>query len=287
MPDSLSEFRVKYAPAIARAFARSGASRWSIALDTFAETLYAAASANTRTGSPVEVMAFLDSLRLDDLALAAGCRAGVNAAWNYFVERYRPILYASARAIARDEAPARDLADSLYAELYGLEVREGRRRSLLDYFHGRSSLGTWLRAVMAQRYVDQLRESQRSEPLGDREPHSDAIESDPPASSEARYLEVVTVALQGALAALSPRDRTRLSYYYRHGLRLKEIGRIMGESESSVSRHLDRTRRELKVAIDRVLAGEHRLSPEQIQLCYDYACKAMPLDLARVLPEGK
>ena len=59
------------------------------------------------------------------------------------------------------EARARELADSLYAELYGLNGAGGARgRALLDYFHGRSKLATWLRTVLAQRHVDALRAAQ-------------------------------------------------------------------------------------------------------------------------------
>ena len=53
-------------------------------------------------------------------------------------------------------------------------------RSLFRYFHGRSSLTTWLRAVLAQRYVDRLRTIRRTEALPDEEsadacrPESDA-----------------------------------------------------------------------------------------------------------------
>ena len=60
---------------------------------------------------------------------------------------------------------ARELADSLYADLYGVEQRDGQRQSLLRYFHGRSSLATWLRAVLAQRHVDRVRVERRTEPL--------------------------------------------------------------------------------------------------------------------------
>ena len=76
------------------------------------------------------------------------------------------MLYRSADAIDRTGA-AREAADSLYAELFGLTERDGERRSLLRYFHGRSSLATWLRAVLAQRYVDHLRRARRTEPLPD------------------------------------------------------------------------------------------------------------------------
>ncbi len=44
-----------------------------------------------------------------------------------------------------NDSKAREMADSLYADLYGLrESSDGSRRSLFDYFHGRSKLSTWL-----------------------------------------------------------------------------------------------------------------------------------------------
>ena len=69
------------------------------------------------------IQTYLDSLQAADLALACACSEGNPAAWDFFVARYRPELYRAARAIAGEPA-SRELADSLYAELYGL--RESR-----------------------------------------------------------------------------------------------------------------------------------------------------------------
>ncbi len=217
--------------------------------------------------------------------LAIACRKGIDAAWAFLIENYRPRLYAAARAIAGDDSRGRELADSAWAELYGLDVREGRRRSLLDYYHGRSSILTWMRAVLAQRYVDLLRESARNDSL-DAVPEQSAPASDPHDPDRARFVQMLGDALEGALAALAPRDRMRLAYYYRHELSLKEIGRITGEHESSVSRKLTRIRDDLKRAVERRLS-ESGLNNERIALCYDYAMGDLPLDLARLLPETK
>ena len=93
-----------------------------------------------------------------DVELARRCAAGDETAWERFVLEYRPILYRAADAL-EPGGGARELADSLYGELYGLRERAGERQSLFRYFEGRSSLGTWLRAVLAQRYVDRVRAS--------------------------------------------------------------------------------------------------------------------------------
>jgi IS30 family transposase len=79
----------------------------------------------------------------------------------------------------------------------------------------------------------------------------------------------------------------RMAYYYRHDLSLKEIGRVMGEHESTVSRRLERTREHLKAAIERTLLDGDRLSRDQIQLCYDFATSDLQIDLSRALPDIK
>jgi len=84
-----------------------------------------------------------------------------------FCARISFALRAAAGAItkgSRAGANAQELADSLFAELYGLVDGKRGERSLFRYFHGRSSLKTWLRAVLAQRHVDRLRESRRWNP---------------------------------------------------------------------------------------------------------------------------
>src|SRR5215467_12716365 len=92
----------------------------------------------------------------EDLALASACEAGDEAAWERFVREFRPVLYRSADALD-PSGGARDLADALYGELFS--------KSLFRYYHGRSSLATWLRAVLAQRFVDRVRANRRIEPL--------------------------------------------------------------------------------------------------------------------------
>jgi RNA polymerase sigma factor (sigma-70 family) len=288
---------------------RAHAFRWSLELDCFREALSRSANSRFRNAPPSDddVARYLDSLHIEDLALACACSEGCEAAWDFFMASYREDLYRAARAIvghAAGEAQARDLADSLYSELYGLSEQGVVRRSLFDYFHGRSKLSTWLRAVLAQRRVDAIRASRRTESLDEcedghapRELPADAgkgangpLDADP---DRARYLALLEAALAEALAALVPRDRLRLSYYYVHERTLAEIGRILSEHEATVSRHLDRIRRELRSAVvERLRTGCPRvdgvaardaLSEAQIDLCFEYAMGDWPFDLGRVL----
>jgi RNA polymerase sigma factor (sigma-70 family) len=252
------------------------------------------------------IQGYLETLHHADLALSCACSAGSEAAWEFFVGQFRQELYRAARAIAGSvntgDAGARELADSLYADLYGLRESEGRRKSLFDYFHGRSKLGTWLRAILAQRHVDVIRRERKLEPLEDetgreRSEITDraaadappgagsarASADDPPDPDRARYLSMLQAVLTASLASLEPRDRLRLAYYYADERTLAEIGRLLGEHEATASRNLERTRRSLRERVDSALREGKQLSEAQVQLCYEYARSEWPFDLTAPL----
>src|SRR5205814_2599643 len=75
--------------------------------------------------------------------------------------RFREKLYLAALRIAREDSAARDLADTLYADLYGTSTRDGQRVSKLASYTGRGSLEGWLRTVLAQEYVNRYRRTKR------------------------------------------------------------------------------------------------------------------------------
>ncbi|MGC2707305.1 MAG: sigma factor-like helix-turn-helix DNA-binding protein, partial [Candidatus Acidiferrales bacterium] len=98
-----------------------------------------------------------------------------------------------------------------------------------------------------------------------------------------RYLVMLQAVLQSVLAHLEPRDRLRLAYYYVDGLTLAQIGKLTAEHEATVSRKLERTRREVRKQVDAALRREKRLSDAQLKRCYDYAREEWPFDLTRAL----
>jgi RNA polymerase sigma factor (sigma-70 family) len=251
-----------------RLFERSRSAAWELSREQFRASLEAslARAFADRTPSDVEVDRYLHSLHIDDLALASACAAGCGRAWDHFILQYRPVLYRAADALDRTGG-ARELADSLYGELYGLDVRGSVRQSLFRYFHGRSSLATWLRAVLAQRVVDAKRATRRLEPLADIEPpgRSEEAAADPDAP---RLVRMLRTALTAALTQISARDRLRLACYYAKDLTLASIGRQLGEHEATVSRHLARSRRELRAAVERRLRDDHGLDPPAIETCW-------------------
>jgi RNA polymerase sigma-70 factor, ECF subfamily len=217
-----------------------------------------------------------------DLELARLCADGDEHAWERFVREYRPLLYRAADGLDRTQG-AREIADSLYADLYGITNSAGDRQSLFRYYQGRSSLATWLRAVLAQRYVDRVRGQRRVEPLPVEEAPARSEEPDP---DRARYVALVREALGRAVAALAARDRLRLGCYYVQELTLAETGRVMNESEATSSRQLARARAAIRRDVERQLREDARLSDDQIAACLaSVADDPGPLDLKQVIYE--
>src|SRR5579863_5852886 len=106
------------------------------------------------------------SLRVEELALARACAAGQERAWEIFLTRYREKLYDVAGYITKENSAARELADSIYAELYGTTTRDGQRISKLASYTGRGSLEGWLRTVMAQEHVNRFRRRSEERRVG-------------------------------------------------------------------------------------------------------------------------
>lgn len=208
------------------------------------------------------------------------CATGDEPAWETFVREYRPVLYRAADALD-PSGGAREVADSLYAELYGITDSSGQRQSLFRYFQGRSSLATWLRAVLAQRYVDRVRARRRTEPLTE---ETEGAAGPPPDPDRERYVALVRAALAHAVSRLSARDRLRLASYYVQDLTLAQIGRLLDESEASASRHLARTRRDIRAEVERHLRDEARLTGDQLSACLASVVEDPgPLDMKQVI----
>ena len=264
-----------------RLYREAHAEKWSVPLERFTEALQTSAE----RAAPADVARYLRGLHLEDLALACACAAGDERAWDHFVREHRPVLYRSADALAPGGS-ARELADSLYGDLFGIRERDGERQSLFRYFHGRSSLATWLRAVLAQRHVDAIRAARRLDPLPDDESLNVSVSASgvAPDPDRDRYLALVQRALTVAISMLTDKDRLRLACYYSQELTLAQTGRILREHEATVSRQLAKTRQTLRREVERRLRQEDGLDDAQIERCFSSVSEdSGPLDLGGML----
>jgi RNA polymerase sigma-70 factor (ECF subfamily) len=233
--------------AIAARFGESGAVQFGITPERFEEIVLALVGRYAAAEDCSEQLALIRALHVQDLVLARACADGSDPAWDAFLTRFRPALYAAASRIAGNDALGRELADELYAELYGLRNKDGRRVCRLDYYMGRGSLEGWLRTVLSQQYVNRYRSRSREVSLDERIEQGASF-----ASSQSDCETPATVlgtAVAEELKSLEPEDRLVLASWYLDRRTLAQIGKQLGVHESTVSRRLDRVMQMLRKRI--------------------------------------
>jgi RNA polymerase sigma-70 factor (ECF subfamily) len=237
------------------------------------------------TAAQQDVRGLYASLRVEELALARACAAGNERAWETFMLRYREKLYDIANYIAKESSAARELADSLYADLYGTITRDGRRVCKLASYTGRGSLEGWLRTVLAQEYVNRYRRQRRLVSLDEENEEGAqfaAAEPEPTVSVDLR----VEAATDEALAALPAEDRFVLAAYYLDGRTLAEIATALEVHESTISRKLDKLAKSLR---KQILAGLGRrgMSRRQAQEALEVDVRDLQVNIRNRLQETK
>lgn len=223
---------------------------------------------NASTGS---IVSFMEELLADDLCLVVACERSDQTAWDDLVQRFSVTVRSAARSATSNEDAAEDLAQSIWAELYGLRTRDdGTRASKLAYYSGRGSLAGWLRAVVAQLAIDQHRKQSRLVQT-EEDADFDRLASDEESSAHAVTMgagnpeqalsdkfagEEIQQALARSIQELSADDRLLVKLYYFDDLRLREAGAVLGVHEATASRRLNRIQNDLRAAVQRELVDE-------------------------------
>jgi RNA polymerase sigma-70 factor, ECF subfamily len=266
---------------IAELHAKAGCEKFGLTREKLATILREIGE--KQSASEGELRSFFLSLRIDELALARACAAGHNAAWEVFLTRYREKLYLAALRIAREDSAARELADTLYADLYGTTTRDGVRVSKLSSYSGRGSLEGWLRTVLAQEYVNRYRRTKRLVSLEEESEEGAQFrapdpEPAPPADNS------LAQATDEALGALSGEDRTILSAYYLDGRTLAEVARMLGVHESTISRKVDKLAKSLRKQIVAALV-RRGMSRRQAEEALEVDVRDLQVDIRRSLAQ--
>ena len=208
----------------------------------------------------------LEDLHQEDLFLALACAQGNRIAWEYFADEHLPLLHRISAQACKSLSESEDLAQGLVAGLMENSTK-------LAGYSGRASLQTWLRVAISHAAIDRFRRSRREIPLneitgqGQDVPASNAggaktANGDP---LDAHWGPVVLQILAEGIRKLGANNRLLLSLYYLEEIPLKSIGRQFRVHEATVSRHLDKIRKDLRKAAERELRKEHRLSSREIR----------------------
>lgn len=243
--------------------------------------------------SEAEIAKFIDELQADDLCLIIACERGDENAWNDLVERFTATVRSAARSASSNEDAAEDLAQSIWAELYGLRTRkDGTLASKLAYYSGRGSLAGWLRAVVGQLAVDTFRKQSRlvqteEDTDLDRLAHDASVGEvfagipNPEESMSNRFAQAdMQQALNKAVQELAAEDRLLVKLYYFDDLRLREAGAVLGVHEATASRRLTRIQTDLRKRVTKILIDERGWTQTETEK--SFAEVAQHLDIAQI-----
>jgi RNA polymerase sigma-70 factor (ECF subfamily) len=234
------------------------------------------------TASRRQQAGFFRGLRLADLTLARACASGHEGAWEHFIAVYRQPLFRAAIAITRSETLGRELADQLYAELYGLSARDGVRRSPLDSYKGKGSLMGWLRTTLAQRHVDHHRRTRRELPLDNLAEGNEPPAADPKPGKLPAELLLLAKAVVETLEKIETVERFLLAAYYIDGRTLLEIAPMLHVHEATVSRKLHRLVDGIRKQIVKSLLG-YGLNKRAVQEMLGADPRDLDLNLKKIL----
>ena len=228
---------------LAGLYTQSRAAEFAFAPEQFLELLQGLAAKHA-----AKVDEFCLTLRIEDLILARACAAGNERAWEIFMLRFREKLYDVARQITREDSSGRELADCIYADLYGTKVRDEERVSKLRFYNGRGSLDGWLRTVLAQEYVNTYRKQRRLVSLD--EESEEGVQFAAPERNDAPAADpALAGATDDALRSLSAEERFVLSSYFLDHRTLADIARTLRVHESTISRKVEKLTKSLRKQI--------------------------------------
>jgi RNA polymerase sigma-70 factor, ECF subfamily len=265
--------------AIAERYRESGAEHFGIGRERFQEIVASVVIRYAADANEKEQLELVATLRLAELALARGCSAGNEAAWEAFLSRFRAPLYEAAYRIAKDEATGRELADGLYADLYGVPNAKGFRAAKLDYYMGRGSLEGWLRTVLSQQNVNRFR-AQSKEVSLDEQIEAGISFADRAVVSAEPPDDRLATALIESLAALGAEERFLLASYYLDQRTLADIGRQLHVHESTISRKLERLTGELQKRVRQRLRATGVDARRCEELLHDFDVRDLNVDVA-------
>jgi RNA polymerase sigma factor (sigma-70 family) len=203
----------------------------------------------------------------DDLELTRRCAAGDADAWATFMRRYRPFMVDFGGRIV-DRTRAADVADAVIADLW--------QRGKIATFAGRSSLRTWLGALVANAALNVRRVAASGASIAAAD---EGREDHDPAAREASV--IVSRVLGESIAALPDEDRLLILMHYEQDLSLAQCAAVLGSSKPTLSRRLTAIRERLRVSADRITRDRYReamgtlrmgLDPSTFELDLRAAC---------------
>jgi len=266
----------------------SGAEGYEFTVNEFETILNKAAEAKNfglpiaDIPSPGQRSKYLTRLNASDLVLARACARGRPDAWDRFFSLYRQPLKRAAISITGSSSLGHDLADAVYAELYGLTTQDEGRICPLDSYMGTGSLRGWICAILAQHHINHYRRHRRETALEDYDP--------PDSAAEARILTVepsaLVKAVELAITQREPEEQFLLKAYYLDEQTFQELGALLQQHETTVARKLKRITEGLRKHVLRNLR-DAGLSRRQAEEMFEVDPRDLSVDMRKLLQDSR
>ena len=187
----------------------------------------------------------------EDGALVQQCQQGDPGAVAELRERHHHSL--ENILVARGASPGE--AEEVLAEIWAKCVPGGEENpSLLEKFSGNCRLLSWLARVVTNRWLDRKRQEKfRGEPpitpdVGSRTEFFYRVPATPQDEPDGAIVALLRDSLRAAFALCTPEALVLLRLVYLHDVSQREVMRMLGWSESKVSRTLSRAMDDIRTA---------------------------------------
>jgi RNA polymerase sigma-70 factor (ECF subfamily) len=169
-----------------------------------------------------------------DAELVARCRAGDSDAFELLYREHSPRLFALARRMTGSPQESEDLLQDIFLQVY----------RKLDSYRGDAALGTWLYRLAIRQCLDFLRSRQ-----GRMRAASRPIEDESTLLPSTRETHGARIDIERAVARLPEGCRVAFVLHDVEGLEHKQIGEMLGVSESTSKSQVFKARSKLRAML--------------------------------------
>jgi RNA polymerase sigma-70 factor len=210
----------------------------------------------------------IDSLHGNDLYLAFACAQHSPVAWDRFTSIYRKYIHDLTAFVCPVKSIVYELGETILTDLF---LPDSSGYSRIASYDGRSSLATWLRAIISHRAINERERkfngmTQLNEDIFEKADES-ALLSMEMVLRSSRYQVLIKDSLEKACNELTNRERLMLLLRYDNGLQLGKIGCLFGLHQSTITRQLERVQTKIRNAVVLILAHKYGLSQAAIDEC--------------------
>ena len=169
-----------------------------------------------------------------------GCIKGKRKYQKQLFEMFYGKMMAVCMRYAKDQDEAQDMVQNGFIKIF----------KKLDVYNFEGSLEGWIRRIMVNTAIDQIRKNKRDPFSIEEDSRIQNIEEEVPFSEEDEYeTKIQAEEAIKAISNLSPAYRTVFNMYVMEGFTHKEIAEYLGISEGTSKSNLAKAKQKLKAAL--------------------------------------